>query len=69
LLTSKRPSESKAAPALVAAQEQLRKEKLAQALATKIESRPDKEDLADKNILKGMCNESQRSIDDVGLLF
>ena len=45
--------DSKAAPAPVAVQQQLRKEKLAQMLSNKIEARPDKEDLEDKNILKG----------------
>lgn len=41
------------APALQAAQEALKKEKLAQGLAHKLEQRPEKTALVDRNVLKG----------------
>jgi hypothetical protein len=41
------------APSLQAAQEALKKEKLAQALEHKLEARPEKDDLVNRNVLKG----------------
>jgi len=42
------------APALQAAQEALKKEKLAQGLAHKLEQRPEKDTLVGRNVLKGI---------------
>ena len=45
--------ESNAAPALLAAQQELARNKLQDSLEKKIESRPEKDQLVEQNILKG----------------
>jgi hypothetical protein len=47
------PGTGHVAPVLQAVQEVIKREKLAQVLERKIDSRPEREDLEQKNILKG----------------
>lgn len=46
--------ESNAAPALLAAQQELARNKLQDTLEKKMESRPEKDQLVEQNILKGL---------------